>query len=446
MDTYTYKCIGCGGALVFDASTQLLLCENCGQLYSPDTFSSQYGPAPTVQNSYEQTPSILTQSQASSLYSQTASIYNEQTVPVQTIPQEPINQEPNPQTTDAYMEMSVYRCSSCGAEVMSRGEEVSKFCSFCGQSTILFDRITNEKRPQKIIPFKITKEQAIGAVRMKYVNAKYLPDNMSELSIDTVHGIYMPYYNYNCNYSMSGTVRIPYGDNGTRVVDCGAKRVHNVFLDASEKLNNDVSIYLNPFPAKAAVPFDPTYLQGYYADRSDVANETRVEDAKKYIKELACEDAIKDLPGIQSRYMREQYKELNKMKARDLYEPVVNREDFQVNFVEYLFCPVYFITFRTEIGLAIILVNGYTGKIIGAVPINQEKIKKKQRRDMLLWSIALGLLFAFAFRYAPIIWIGVLGFMAIAFPLLSGRKAKKKYEEILHSANAESMFHLTRNR
>ena len=62
--------------------------------------------------------------------------------------------------SEEFMDCYVYSCGSCGGEVIINGSEASTKCIYCGNSTVIFNRISRQKRPKYIIPFIITKEEA----------------------------------------------------------------------------------------------------------------------------------------------------------------------------------------------------------------------------------------------------------------------------------------------
>ena len=57
-------------------------------------------------------------------------------------------------------QMQSYHCKSCGAELVTEGTTTATECPFCGSRTILPDRIDGGIRPELVVPFVITKEQA----------------------------------------------------------------------------------------------------------------------------------------------------------------------------------------------------------------------------------------------------------------------------------------------
>ncbi len=57
---------------------------------------------------------------------------------------------------------SIYRCPSCGAEMLTENLQVTYSCRWCGTEMAVFGNMENKIRPEKVIPFSISKEQAIN--------------------------------------------------------------------------------------------------------------------------------------------------------------------------------------------------------------------------------------------------------------------------------------------
>ncbi|MBE5880754.1 MAG: hypothetical protein E7289_00365 [Lachnospiraceae bacterium] len=59
------------------------------------------------------------------------------------------------------IQMEYYSCTACGARIAVNDVEASTFCAYCGQPTVVFDRVSATKRPEYIIPFSVPKERAV---------------------------------------------------------------------------------------------------------------------------------------------------------------------------------------------------------------------------------------------------------------------------------------------
>jgi len=411
METYTYKCPSCGQALRFDTASGYLLCDYCNQYYQPNM------PEPDIKEN------------------ETHSIFDSP------------NEEERPSifgdnSNDGYMDVRVYICKSCGAEVMTNDVEVSKFCSYCAQPTILFDRVSKEKRPQKIIPFKISKEAALNKAKRVFGNAKYLDKTINDIKVESVYGIYMPYWVYNSHMELALDVQMRNNNNGYTSYERKKSLTSDILLDASERFNDDISLLLNPFNMIDAEDFNPSYLSGFYADRSDVSSANRENDAKEYLREKITNIIFSSVPNMPDAKNREYYQSISSL----LYKVDTLYEKYELNSVSYIFAPVYFITFKVGYQTVIILVNGQTGKMIGNIPVNETLVKRDQKINMCIFAFIFAIAGYFLFKYMPILWSGLL-FLIIAFFSISvGRTEKKKYYDRYYKLNSENMFSLSRNR
>ena len=106
-----YKCPGCGAAMEFDSTTQKLGCPSCGMQIDVREYEEKYSQNST-QGEYDK-------------------------------------------------EMKMYHCNTCGAELVADEYTSATFCSFCGNPTLVEDRLKGEFKPSTIIPFKINKDKAV---------------------------------------------------------------------------------------------------------------------------------------------------------------------------------------------------------------------------------------------------------------------------------------------
>ena len=141
-----YGCPSCGAGLIFNPKTQMLKCDYCNQEYNIERFEK-----------------------------------NVKTSKVE---------------KDLYNAIS-YRCTQCGAELLTTDETIATFCSYCGSSVILERTDVNRRIPDYIIPFIKTKEECQEAYRKRIKNAFLAPSEMKKnQEIEKIRGIYVPYWIY----------------------------------------------------------------------------------------------------------------------------------------------------------------------------------------------------------------------------------------------------------
>ena len=267
-----------------------------------------------------------------------------------------------PDTSESEMEVDYYSCTSCGAELAVNGVETSTFCSYCGQPTVVFDRVSSAKRPEFIIPFSVSKERAVELIRGHIEEGAFVPKEIKNFEVERVRGIYIPFWLYNVEYSdtqfLSGEVgsgknsRTEYFMRKAKVV------FHDLTLDASVQLNDGVSQRLEPYDTRGLVPFHSAYLSGFYADCFDYKSN--------------------DLEGYATYRCKTLFdEELKKTVRADKIQLVSSHPYSNINTYKYAMLPAWFMTFRYENVPYTILVNGQTQKVVGAVPYDKEKVKTR---------------------------------------------------------------------
>lgn len=80
---------------------------------------------------------------------------------------------------DEAEQMKAFTCSSCGAQIVSDGNTMATECCYCGSPTMLPSRFEGMLKPDFIIPFKKTKEQAVAALKEFYKGRTLLPNSFT---------------------------------------------------------------------------------------------------------------------------------------------------------------------------------------------------------------------------------------------------------------------------
>lgn len=260
---------------------------------------------------------------------------------------------------DETMECNIYTCTSCGAEVAINSVEASTFCSFCGQPTVVFNRVASQKKPKYIIPFSVTKDRAISLIRERLNKGFYVPDAIKNFEIERVRGIYIPFWLYDIYYHDSQYLRGTVGSGKNshtyyyfREADCDFTRLT---LDASRQLNDETSQRLEPYYMKDLKDFSLEYLSGFYADCYDVKTS--------------------QLDGLAISRARTMFQEeVNNSISAHSIRVLKNNPEFKIKKTDYAMFPAWFLTFRYEEIPYTLLVNGQTEKIIGGVPYDRAKV------------------------------------------------------------------------
>jgi len=308
-----FACPNCGGNLKFDIPSQQLGCEYCHTLMDPYAFDDKEKDA----------------------------------------------------VESKEFDVTVFSCPQCGGEIMSTDTSAAEFCTFCGASTILYSRISKEKRPDYIIPFKQTKEDCKKAYANRMRRAIFAPNELKNPKhIDGFRGIYIPYWAFYMtqegNFSLSGSKSKRRGDY--IYTDHYALRgeidayYKGLSYDASSSFDDSISEKIAPYDVKGMKAFTPAYLIGFYADTADVEFNVYRNDAEVTAFNNSVSRVYNSFPGVEIESI-----------------PSPSTLNTQVKQVDSAMFPVWFMSYRNGNRVAYATVNGQTGRVVSDIPIDPMK-------------------------------------------------------------------------
>ena len=279
------------------------------------------------------------------------------------------------------MSVQIFRCTSCGAQIMIHGNERATFCSFCGQPTVIFDRESKEVWPDYIIPFKKDKKQAKEAYRKHLEGKKFLPGVFKQQNhIDEIKGVYVPFW----IFDLKAKADFSYHAEKTRVwvsndieytehenfevKRAGTVEFEKVPADGSKKMDDTLMESVEPYDFKEAVPFRMAYMAGYLADRYDVPKEECIGRAKKRIRRSTEREFRNTVKGY---HVIDQEKANMEIKDQ----------------AKYALYPVWILNTTWKGKKYIFAMNGQTGKIVGDLPADNGAFW----RFIAMWGAGIGL-------------------------------------------------------
>ncbi|MEE1619350.1 TFIIB-type zinc ribbon-containing protein [Brachybacterium sp. J153] len=299
-------------------------------------------------------------------------------------------------TADVREDLSVVtlKCQGCGAEVViNAAEQVQSRCHWCRQTLSLNTQIPNGAIPDAVLPFALTREQAIAQIdafvanRRAFAHARfkeqYVPDN--------VMGVYIPYLvvDGNMHAVLQGTgevttrqytVTVGSGDNKRRETryDADVYRVQRAFdllvddltIESAQRFSaqdnrsatNNVLNAVQPYDTEKAVTYNANYLKGFTSERRDLN--------------------VRDLDG----QVEEKFLAIARAKAQPTVRGLDRgvrweREGVAVHGTRWVavYVPVWLYSYADSAldGSSLthyIAVNGRTGTTMGSVPVSHPKI------------------------------------------------------------------------
>jgi DNA-directed RNA polymerase subunit RPC12/RpoP len=326
------KCPNCGAELRFSPEAQKMVCAYCMSEFSADEIKEAEKPIET------DTPSA----------------------PVR----EPSEREIKHFEDTAQM----YVCDYCGAHIVSDGNTAATECYYCHNPVTLAGRLSGEYRPDRLIPFKISREEAEEIFRKTIQKKWFVPSAFkSARQLEKMVGLYTPFWLADCraNAAIHAEAKIVTTTStsthiitNTKIFECdraGYMTFERIPADGSKKLDDDFMDSCEPFNYADMVDFNMSYLQGFFADKYDVGKADILERIKIRAGDAATGILKDDING---------YTSVN-VKTQNIN---LIRTDWQ-----YVMLPLWFMTFSYKEKIYQFAVNGQTGKVAGLPPMSTIK-------------------------------------------------------------------------
>ena len=323
-------CKNCGRPLQYDPLSKRVVCRTCGSAFAAENVEA-YG------KKYEEERS------ESPAYDPNTGM--------------PIDSRSG--AVKEYLECHVYTCNTCGGEIVLNGQEMATTCIYCGGPSIVFNRISKEKRPDFILPFQLSREQVMMILNQRF-RGSFIPDEFKRITPEMIRGIYIPYWIVNAYHSESDIIqsREKVGDHNYTYyyARAGSMKLQNYPVEASTLLNDESSARLDPFDYSKLTYFDEDYLLGFYANMSDITfGDLRktVDDQATYIFQQKANETIKSV---------------SLKRVTDSRSATLIDKDLKLALL-----PVWFVTIMYQGEPHTILINGSTGKVVCGLPWNEKK-------------------------------------------------------------------------
>ena len=288
--------------------------------------------------------------------------------------------------------MKAYTCPSCGAELICDAATAATSCPYCGNPAVVPGQFAGTQRPDLVLPFKLSKDDAVRALKAHYKGKPLLPRAFTdENHIAEIKGVYVPFWLFDgeaegdAHFHATRTMVRTEGNTEVTTTDhfdvyrSGSLAFEKVPVDASSRMPDDYMDSIEPYDYAALKPFSTAYLPGFLADKYDVS----VEDSRARA-DSRCERTFVDaLRGSVSGYAACTLEKQNVRLRRGK--------------VHYALLPVWMLSTKWQGKRFLFAMNGQTGRIVGDLPVSRSK--------------ALGMFAAIA---APLIAIGTAVALLIA--------------------------------
>ena len=327
MHVLEYKCPCCASALVFDDQSQKLKCNACENSFEVDAIE-----------------------QLAEEHNRATFQWDERTE--------------SQWTADEEAEIHSFSCPSCGGEILTDATTAATFCPYCESPAIIGARLGQALRPDGVLPFQTSKEDAKAAF-LKFCKKKPLLPKffMERHRVERITGIYVPFWLYDCNCIADNSYK------ATRIHRWSDSRYHytrtdhfllrrkgsmafdGIPMDAASKMNNVIMESIEPFDYSQIVDFNTAYLSGFFADKYDVsadAGHARVQERIETTVDGAMRSTCIGYASV---------------------IPVARNLQVSHGKCRYVLLPVWMLHTKYKDKTYVFAMNGQTGKLTGTLPV-----------------------------------------------------------------------------
>ena len=265
--------------------------------------------------------------------------------------------------------MRTYSCPSCGAELLCEATTAATSCPYCGNPTVVPGQFSGILKPDYVLPFKLSKEDAIKALKKHYLKKPLLPSTFSKANhLEEIKGVYVPFWMYDGKASGSAQFHATqvhtYTSGDYEITEtshydvrrAGSLGFEKIPVDASSKMPDDYMDSIEPYDYSDLKPFSTAYLPGFLADKYDVSVEDSRERAdKRCVGSLSC--ALKSTVSG--------YTTCNET-SRNIH--------LKRGKVHYALLPVWLLNTKWEGKDFLFAMNGQTGKLVGNLPVSTKRV------------------------------------------------------------------------
>lgn len=343
MAVSTLECPHCGSNLHFDIRSQAFPCDSCRSTF---TFQQLEELVPT-----EKQESIWTTAQSANWQS---------------------TDTPHLVDGGAYDsdQLESQDCPRCGAQIVTEAGAAASFCMFCNNHVVVTHKLKmDEKAPHRVIPFKITREEAEQSYVKLCKRKPFLPKKFKARErLADLRGIYVPFQLYSspCTGGISAvcTDITTWSDsnyNYTRtdtydVHRAGTLNFENMPFDASERMDDRLMHIIEPYDMEQLTGFSMHYLSGHAVANPDTPPAHMI---TRY-RERAAEEMESALRGSINAYSTV------KIRSRN-----ASLGDVQT---EYVLLPVWMLVTHYREKPYVFAMNGQTGKKTIALPTSGRRV------------------------------------------------------------------------
>lgn len=324
-----YQCPNCKAPLHFDPTLQKLKCDSCGSTFTIEEITAAFAEK------------------------------NQKAVSVDQAKAQAEQAETMQWSEEEAKHLRAYKCPSCGAQLVTDETTAATSCPYCGNPTVIPSQFADDLRPDSIIPFRNTKEEAVSVLKKFYQGKPFLPSQFSKMNhIEEIKGMYVPFWLYdgsafgNLQYQGTRVTTITRGDDMVTTTEHyqigrqGNISFDRLPADASSTMPDELMDAIEPFDYSEMCNFSLSYLPGFLANRYDVDSEKDADRANERMKNTAIDSLRATIIGYTG------------------LVPEQENVSIEPGLVHYAFLPVWLLSTQYNGKNYLFAMNGQTGKMV----------------------------------------------------------------------------------
>lgn len=372
---HRYPCENCGASLEFAPGRNALTCPYCGHV---QTISSGAGRAPARQHrgGAEGQDVLLRDPGTGRAIQWDASHKAPRLVEI------PLEQGlRTDQASDLTETVRTLSCPNCGARIEQGSDTHSDVCPFCATPVVTDTGTTRLLKPQGVLPFVLTEDQARAALGDWLHGLWFAPNGLVRYARRgrRMRGVYSPFWTFDADTrsayrglrgdhyyetvyvtrQVNGrTQRVPQQVMRTRwtpVAGRVARSFNDVLVLASTSLPRRFTDALAPWDLSHLVTYDPRYLAGFQAEGYTVPLAEGHQIARQEMAGVIAMDVRRDIGGD-----AQQIQSLQTEHSAETFK--------------HILLPVWLAAYKYNGKSYRFVVNGQSGRVQGDRPYSAWKI------------------------------------------------------------------------
>jgi len=294
-----------------------------------------------------------------------------------------------------HQEQLTIHCDKCGAETTLKPNVTADRCPFCGSAVVAQQISKRRIKPQALLPFHITKDQAATSFR-NWISSRWFAPNELKRRAQTaqISGVYIPAWTYDSDTHSDyvGERGDDYWDTESYTVTINGRSerrtrsvrktrwrmvsgsVDNSFDDvlvlASNSLPRKYADALEPWDLANLTPYQDEFLSGFVAESYQVDLPQGFESAKQLMEPTVRQTVCSNIGGDHQRIS------------------ALHTQYFNITF-KHLLLPVWISAYLYAGQTYRFLVNARTGEVQGERPYSWIKITLAVLAGLIVIAIIL---------------------------------------------------------